>query len=66
MGVELFEGMRLRIQSTLLEDGEGDTEQKMELEQRLKGKLRWRLVWDSSGESSIGDAGADMWYRWEF
>ena len=37
MGVELFDGMRLRIQSTLLEDAGGDTEQKMELEQRLKG-----------------------------
>ena len=66
MGVELFDGMRLRIQSTLLEDAGGDTEQKMELEQRLKGKLRWRLVWDSAGESNLGDAGADMWYRWEF
>ncbi|MBN4077330.1 translocation/assembly module TamB domain-containing protein [Sulfobacillus acidophilus] len=66
LGADVFNGLRLRLQSTLMGNEKGSFEQKLELEQRLNKKVHWRLTWESEGESNFGDAGADLWYRWDF
>lgn len=64
LGMNVWSGLKLRLHSTLVENN-GKREQRIELEQSLGRQMKWRLGWDSDGLSNYGDAGFDLWYRWE-
>lgn len=65
VGVNLLDGVRLRLHSALVENDNGSREQSVELEHRLNKRMRWHFTWDSEGYSNYGDAGVDLWYRLE-
>ncbi len=63
VGVNIWNGMKLKLQSALVENEDGNREQWLLLEHRLNRNIRWRLSWNSEGQSNYGDAGVDLWYR---
>ncbi len=65
VGVNIWNGMKLKLQSALVENEDGNREQWLLLEHRLSRNMRWRLSWNSEGQSNYGDAGVDLWYRLE-
>ena len=65
VGVNIWNGMKLKLQSALVENEDGKREQWLSLEHRLNRNMRWRLSWNSEGQSNYGDAGVDLWYRLE-
>jgi hypothetical protein len=73
-GWALVDGSRLKLQSSLVDEGGNGTEQRVEWEKRFDNDMRLRLTWNSqdtgSGEAGdayqFGDLGLDAWYRWEF
>lgn len=72
-GLQVLDGSRLRLQSTLVDATGSGTEQKVEWEKRFENNVRMRLVWNSEDDGSCpscanqwGDLGGDIWYRWEF
>lgn len=67
LGMEVFKGMRLRFQSAMLQNTTtGNREKRLELEKYINKRWRWRLIWNSEGNTNYGDAGADLWIRWDF
>ncbi len=66
MGIELFDGIKMRLRSALADGGSGSLEKRLDIEQKIgqKGNLGWRMGWNSEGKSNFGDAGADFWYKW--
>ncbi|MES2503256.1 MAG: translocation/assembly module TamB domain-containing protein [Myxococcota bacterium] len=66
LGMQVFKGMRLRFQSALVQNSEGNREKRLELERYINRRWRWRLIWNSEGITNYGDAGADLWVRWDF
>jgi hypothetical protein len=65
VGMNVWSGVKLRLHSTLVDNENGKREQRVEFEQNLGSQMKWRLGWDSDGLSNYGDAGFDLWYRWE-
>jgi translocation and assembly module TamB len=65
VGVNVGAGIKLKLQSALVENEDGKREQWLLLEHRLNRNMRWRLSWNSEGQSNYGDAGVDLWYRLE-
>lgn len=66
LGMQAFKNMRLRFQSSLIQDNLGNREKRLELEKYINRRWRWRLIWDSEGVTNWGDAGADLWIRWDY
>lgn len=65
MSMELAKGLKLRLQSALYNQDD-HWRRKIEIEQYFSKALRWRLVWETQEGRPLGDAGIDLWYRWEF
>lgn len=66
LSMDITQHSRFRLQSSLLTNGRSAFEQRAELEWDLAKSLRLKAGWSSEGESNWGDAGADVWYGWEF
>lgn len=66
LGMQVYKGMRLRFQTAMTQDMAGNREKRLELEKYINKRWRWRLLWDSAGVTNYGDAGADLWIRWDY
>ena len=66
MGLDLTNGLKLRIESPIFDPENTVIAKKLELEQYLTPSLRWRVVWETQDDMPMGDAGVDLWYSWEF
>ncbi|MBL4818371.1 MAG: translocation/assembly module TamB domain-containing protein, partial [Deltaproteobacteria bacterium] len=66
LGMQVFNGVRLRFHSALVQNSLGTREKRLELEKYISRHLRWRVVWNSEGITNYGDAGADLWLRWDY
>ncbi|MEI6804931.1 MAG: translocation/assembly module TamB domain-containing protein, partial [Myxococcaceae bacterium] len=66
LGMQVFKTMRLRFQSAMLQNTAGNREKRLELEKYINKRWRWRLIWNSEGVTNYGDAGADLWIRWDY
>ncbi len=66
LGMQVFKTMRLRFQSAMIQNTAGNREKRLELEKYINKRWRWRLIWNSEGVTNYGDAGADLWIRWDY
>ncbi|MBH2006872.1 MAG: translocation/assembly module TamB domain-containing protein [Myxococcaceae bacterium] len=66
LGMQVFGNLRLRLQTSLVQNNLGNREKRIELEKYMSRRWRWRLNWDSEGVTNWGDAGGDFRVRWDF
>jgi translocation and assembly module TamB len=66
IGMQTLGKMRLRFQTGLVTNLLGNREKRLELEKYINKNWRWRASWDSEGITNYGDAGVDLWFRWDY
>ena len=72
-GFDLLDGSRLKLQTTLFDDGGAPPQQSVQWEKRFDNNLRLNVRWDSQDQSGCqgcsnqwGDPGVDLRWRVEF
>ncbi|MCP4503683.1 MAG: hypothetical protein GY822_27460 [Deltaproteobacteria bacterium] len=72
-GVDFLDGSRLKLQTTVFDDGGGTPQQSVQWEKRFDNNLRLNVRWDSQDESGcqgcrnqFGDPGIDLRWSEEF